>query len=57
MYSRSFIGFLPAVPKVLGITRAHVGALEMPYEDLDEVIPAANATLQEVLQPGPCGVH
>jgi hypothetical protein len=49
MYSRSFIGFLPAVPKVLGITRAHVGALEMPYEDLDKVILAVDVTLREVL--------
>jgi hypothetical protein len=29
----------------------------MPYEDLDEVILAADVTLWEVMQPDPCGVH
>jgi hypothetical protein len=31
--------------------------MEMPHEDLDEVVLAADMTLWEVLQLGPCGVH
>jgi hypothetical protein len=29
----------------------------MPHKDLDKVVPAADVTLLEVLQPGSYGVH
>jgi hypothetical protein len=48
----SFIWLLVAAPKVLGIARAHVGALEVPHENLYEVGPVVDATGWEVLQPG-----
>ena len=33
--SEGFIGLLPAAPEVLGVSRTHICALEVPDEDLD----------------------
>jgi len=33
--SEGLIGILPAAPEVLGVSRTHVCALEVPDEDLD----------------------
>jgi hypothetical protein len=50
--TESFIWLLVAAPEVLGIARVHVGALEVPHENLYEVGLVVDATGWEVLQPG-----
>jgi hypothetical protein len=51
--SERFIRLLPAVLEVLGIPRAHICALEVPDKDPDQVNPAMDQTLREVLEPCP----
>ena len=41
-----FAGF-----EILGISRAHVGALKVPYEDALEVCPKVDAVRGEMLEP------
>jgi hypothetical protein len=47
----SFIWFLAIAPKVLGVTRVDISALEVPHENLHEVSPVVDATSQKVFQP------
>jgi len=49
--SEGLIGLLPAAPEVPGVLGAHVCALEVPNEDLDQVGPVVNHALREVLKP------
>jgi len=49
--SEGLIGLLPATPKVLGVPRAHVSALEVPDEDLDQVGPVVDHAVRKVLEP------
>jgi len=49
--SEGLIRLLPVAPKVLGFPRAHVCALEVPDEDLDQVGPVVDHALREVLEP------
>ena len=37
--------------EILGISRAHVGALKVPYEDALEVYPCVDAVCGEMLEP------
>jgi hypothetical protein len=52
MYSQSFIRLLAIAPKVPGVTRVHIGTLEVPHENLYEVSLVMDATGQKMLQPG-----
>ena len=49
--SEGLIGLLPASPEVPGVPRAHVSALEVPDEDLDEVGPVVDHAVRKVLEP------
>jgi hypothetical protein len=44
VHMESLILLLAAAPKVLGITRANISALEVPHENLHEVGPIMDAT-------------
>ena len=47
---------LSAASEVLGISGAHVRALEIAGESLDQVIPVGDLPRRQVLQPGASGV-
>jgi hypothetical protein len=47
------VQLLPIVLEVLGVPRAHVGALKVPHEDLLQVHPILDGVGREVLQPCP----
>ena len=47
------IRLLPIAPEVLGVSRAHVHALEVPNKDPDQIGPAMDQTLREMLEPCP----
>jgi len=49
--SEGLIGLLPAAPEVPGIPRAHIRALEVHDEDLDQVGPVVDHALREMLKP------
>ena len=51
--SEGLIRLLLAAPEVLGVSRAHVCALEVPDEDPDQVGPVMDHALREVLEPCP----
>jgi hypothetical protein len=48
MLAGSLIWLLVVAPKVLRVTRAHIGALEVPHKNLYEVGPVVDVTGQEV---------
>jgi hypothetical protein len=48
---------LPAASEVLGIPGAHVRALEIAGEGLDQVTPVGDLPRRQVLQPGASGVR
>jgi hypothetical protein len=47
---------LPTAPEVPGVSRAHVRALEIASEGLDQVVPVGDLPRRHVLQPGASGV-
>jgi len=49
--SKGLIGLLPIAPEVLGVSRTHVCALEVPDEDLDLVAQSWN------MRSGRCSSH
>jgi len=49
--SEGLIGLLSVAPKVPGISKAHICALEVPDEDLDQVGPVVDYALREMLEP------
>jgi len=49
--SEGLIRLLPAAPEVPGVPRAHICALEVPNEDLDQVGLVVDHALREVLEP------
>ena len=50
----SFPRLLLAILQILGVPRAHVGALEMSHKDLLQVHPALNPVGRKVLQSCSC---
>jgi hypothetical protein len=52
--TESFIWLLAVAPKVSGVARVHIGALEVPHENQYEVSPVVDATGRKVLQPSYC---
>jgi hypothetical protein len=47
---------LAAASEILGVSRAHVRALEIADEGLDQVVPVGDLLRRQVLQPGSSGV-
>jgi hypothetical protein len=47
---------LPAASEVPGVFRAHVRALKIAGEGLDQVVPVGDLPRRQVLQPGASGV-
>ena len=47
---------LSAAPEVPGVPRAHVRALEIFSESLDQVVPVGDLCGRQMLQPGPSSV-
>jgi hypothetical protein len=47
---------LAAASEIPGVPRAHVRALEVAIEGLDQVIPVGDLPWRQMLQPGPSGV-
>jgi hypothetical protein len=54
--SQGFPWLLAAASEIPGVPRAHVRALEVSSEGLDQVIPVGNLRGRQMLQPGPSGV-
>jgi hypothetical protein len=54
--SQGFPWLLAAASEVPGVPRAHVRALEVSSEGLDQVIPVGDLRRRQVLQPGPSGI-
>ena len=54
--SERLIRLLMVAPRVLGVSRAHVCALKIPNEDPDQVGPAVDQSLREVLEACPSQV-
>jgi hypothetical protein len=50
--TKSFIRLLAVAPKVPGVTRVDISALEVPHENLHEVGPVVDATGQKMFRPG-----
>jgi hypothetical protein len=55
-FSQSLIMLLAAAPEVLGIPRAHIGSMEVPDKDFDQVSPVTDPPRWKVLLPSPCGI-
>jgi hypothetical protein len=51
--SERLIRLLSTTPEVPGVPRVHVCALEVPDKDHNQVCPAVDQTLREVLEPRP----
>jgi len=49
--SERLIGLMAAAPEVPGVPRAHICALEVLDEDLDQVGPVVDHALREMLEP------
>ena len=50
------IGLLTAPSEIPGVPRAHVRALEVAHEDVDQVGPVVDLIRRQVLEPRSCGV-
>jgi hypothetical protein len=54
--SQGFPWLLAAALDILGVTKAHVRALEVSSEGLDQVVPVGDLRRRQMLQPGPGSV-
>ena len=54
--AQGLIGLLPTPFEVPRVPRAHVCALEVAHEDLDQVGPVVDLVRGQVLEPRSCGV-
>jgi hypothetical protein len=54
--SQGFHWLLAAASEILGVPRAHVHALEISSESLDQVVPVGDLRRRQMLQPGPGGI-
>jgi hypothetical protein len=54
--SQGFPWLLAAASEILGVPRAHVRALEVSSESLDQVVPVGDLRRRQMLQPGSGGV-
>jgi hypothetical protein len=50
------VGLLSARAQVPGVSRAHVRALEISHERVDQVVPVVDLAGRQVLEPRPCRV-
>jgi hypothetical protein len=49
-------GLLGACTQILGVSRAHVRALEVPHEGADQIVPVVDLAGRQVLEPRLCRV-
>ena len=54
--TQGLTGLLATPLEVSGVPKAHVGALEIAHEDLDQVGPVVDLVRRQVLEPRSCGV-
>ena len=54
--TQGFAGLLTTPFEVPGVPRAHVRALEIAHEDVDQVGPVVDLARRQVLKPRSCGV-
>src|SRR6185295_8717344 len=54
--TQGLAGLLTTPSEVPGVPRAHVRALEIAHEDMDQVGPAVDLIRRQVLEPRSCGV-
>jgi hypothetical protein len=54
--SQGFPWLLAAALEIPGVPKAHVRALEVSSEGLDQVVPVGDLRRRQMLQPGPGGV-
>jgi hypothetical protein len=54
--SQGFPWLLAAASEVPGVPRAHIRALEVSSEGLDQVVPVGDLRRRQMLQPGPGGI-
>jgi len=54
--TQGHIGLLTAPFEVPGVPKAHVSALEVAHEDLDQVGPVVDMVRGQVLEPRSCGI-
>jgi len=55
--TQGFVGPLLAPSEIPGVSRAHVRALEIAHEDLDQVAPVVDLICGKVLEPCPLRVR
>ena len=55
--AQGLIGLLATPFEVPGVSRAHIRALEVAHEDLDQVGPVVDLVRGQVLEPRSCGVR
>ena len=55
--TQGLAGLLATPLEVPGIPRAHVRALEVAHEDVDQVGPVVDLIHRQVLEPRSCGVN
>ena len=55
--SQGLIRSLMAPSKIPRVTRAHVWALEVAHESLDQVRPVVDLVGRKMLKPGTCGIR
>ena len=55
--TQGLAGLLATPLEVPGIPRAHVRALEVAHEDVDQVGPVVDLICRQVLEPRSCGVR
>ena len=54
--AQGLVGLLSTPFEVPGVPRAHVCALEIAHEDLDQVGPVVDLIRRQMLEPHSCGV-
>ena len=54
---QGLVGLLATPFEVPGVSRAHVRALEVAHEDVDQVGPVVDLICRQVLEPRSCGVR
>ena len=54
--AEGLVGLLMTPFEVPGVPRAHVRALEIAHEDVDQVGPVVDLARRQVLEPRSCGV-
>ena len=54
--AHGLVGLLATPLEVPGVPRAHIRALEVAHEDMDQVSPVVDLICRQMLEPRSCGV-